>query len=134
MTTSTPAGHVGSVSGHPAPAIHPRTVAILAEHLDFRRLRIAYRADPEVYADLVTLTVLALAARTGRADATEMVIRTPIEQHSNMTTNQVAQHLGITADAVRRAVREGRLTATKHGAQWVVTPEDLAAYRIRRAA
>lgn len=114
-------------------AISARTVALLASHADLRRLRIAYRSDPELYNDLLLLSVVALANQTGRADTTEIAIRQPLEQQSNMTTNQVAQHLGLTADAVRRAVREGRLTATKHGDRWMVTPTDFATYRANRA-
>ncbi|MFD8563898.1 helix-turn-helix domain-containing protein [Streptosporangium canum] len=122
---------------HDSPAtktVSARTVALLATHTDLRRLRIAYRSDPQVYADLLLISVVALAEQTGRADATEIAIQAPFEQQSNMTTSQVAHHLGITADAVRRAVREGRLTATKHGDRWMVTPTDLATYRAHRAA
>ncbi|MET9067253.1 helix-turn-helix domain-containing protein [Streptosporangium sandarakinum] len=134
MTTSTTAGRIEGAPGHPAPAIHPRTVAILAAHVNLRRLRVAYRLDPEVYADLFALSKIALAAQVGDANVTEIAIRPGFEQSSNMTTEQAAQHLGITANAVRRALREGRLTATKHAGRWWITAEDLAAYRIRRAA
>jgi len=51
-----------------------------------------------------------------------------------MSTSQAADLLGITPQAVRQAVHEGRLTAERVGSRWLLNREDVEHYRARRAA
>jgi excisionase family DNA binding protein len=51
-----------------------------------------------------------------------------------LTTQEAARRLAITEQAVRRACREGRLAATRHGRHaWIIEPAELRAWADRRA-
>lgn len=43
-----------------------------------------------------------------------------------LTTTQAATALGITERRVRQLIREGKLTAQRHGRDWVIDPRALA--------
>ena len=45
-----------------------------------------------------------------------------------LTTDVVAQHLGVTAIRVEQLCRAGRLPAHKLGRDWVIKSSDLAAF------
>jgi len=45
-----------------------------------------------------------------------------------LTTNEVAERLGVDGSLVRRLCREGRL-GTKIGSQWIITEADVEQYR-----
>lgn len=45
------------------------------------------------------------------------------------TPAEVANQTGVTGHAVRLAIREGRLPATKIDGRWQISPADLVAYR-----
>ena len=51
-----------------------------------------------------------------------------------LTVAQVADEVGISARAVRAAIAENRLVATKSGRDWVVTPAAVRRFKARRAA
>ena len=112
-------------------AICARTVALLASHTDLRRLRIAYRSDPQVYQDLLLLSVIALA---GTANGTEIAVTDTPNRSSEMTTAEAATAAGVQERTIRRAITEHRITATKRAGRWWITPEALATYRTGQAA
>ena len=49
-----------------------------------------------------------------------------------MTTAQAAVYLEVETSTVRHLIRDGHLTATKHGRDWLIRLEDLEAYDRRR--
>jgi len=96
--------------------ISPRVLALLADAARLRRLRVAYRADPDVYRELLAVS----AAVLGGAGATRLAIGAPSRHAGLMSTSEYAAAAGLTANAVRRACREGRIRARKAGRQWLV--------------
>ena len=50
-----------------------------------------------------------------------------------LTTRQVAEQLGVTMRRVQALIRSGRLNAFKHGRDWLIMPEALAAVQERHA-
>lgn len=50
-----------------------------------------------------------------------------------MTLTQAAARLGITPDTLRQQIARGRLEATKHGRDWWVSDEAVAAYAASRS-
>lgn len=53
-----------------------------------------------------------------------------------MTTNEAAARLNVTAEAIRKAIKRGRLKAeereTPRGTYYEIRPDDLAAYAASR--
>jgi excisionase family DNA binding protein len=45
-----------------------------------------------------------------------------------MTTAEAAARLGITPEAVRKAIKRGRLVATKHGRDWLIDAVEVERY------
>lgn len=82
-----------------------------------------------MYADLMWLTVIAMAS--GRADTTELDDRNHPTGSWELTPSQAAAQLGITADAIRKACRTGRLKATKPAGsrEWRIGVTALAEYK-----
>ena len=76
------------------------------------------------------------AAHGGRRFAPEPVIVTPGTVDPRVRTlfgaAQAAQVLGCTAKHVRYLCRAGHLRAQRVGTAWLITPEDLHAFRIER--
>lgn len=46
-----------------------------------------------------------------------------------LTTQQAAEQLGISRQAVQRAIKRGTLKAEKHGRDYDITPEAVEDYR-----
>ena len=105
--------------------ISARTLAIIERELGtgLRRLRIAYRAEPEIYRDLVTITKIASCA-----DATEIAAVNDVPE-TWLSTKQAAQITGLSQSAITKAIRERRLPAAKHSNSWFVNALDLAKWR-----
>ncbi len=114
------------------PRISARTAAVLARDPALRRLRIRYRADSTVYRDLLNLAVIGLAYEAGRANATGnatgIAIEAPAAEHCTMTTSQAAAVTGVTPNAIRRAISEGRISARRRGGRWLVDAASAARY------
>ena len=110
------------------PRISPRTCALLAREPAFRRLRVAYRADPETYADLLALTVIGLGWEAGSVNATALAIGSPAVDDCAMTTIEAAAFAGVRPVTIRRACREGRVTASLRGGRWLVPAAEVARY------
>jgi excisionase family DNA binding protein len=49
-----------------------------------------------------------------------------------LTTEEVAERLGLRVETVQNLIRLGRLPARKVGRQWMVAPRDVEAYRQQR--
>lgn len=47
------------------------------------------------------------------------------DKRATMTVTEVAEHLGVTADRVRKLVKAGRLPAQKRGRDWAISALDL---------
>ena len=45
-----------------------------------------------------------------------------------LTTTEAAARLGVTPEAVRKAIKRGHMTATKHGRDWLVSEEEVERY------
>ena len=46
-----------------------------------------------------------------------------------LTMMEAAALLGVTPEAVRKAIKRGHMTASKHGRDWLVTPEEVERYQ-----
>lgn len=57
-----------------------------------------------------------------------------MQYQNQLTTTEAARLLGITPAAVRMAIIAGRLPASKHGRDWLVTPAAVDAYARTRQA
>lgn len=116
------------------PVISPRVLALLDEAAG-RRLRIRYRADPDVYRDLNTVAVIAQAWRVTHADVSGVAVDTLSAGSSEeMTTAEAAAAVGVKPETIRWHLRRGTLPGRCREGRWFVTVKDLAAYLTRRAA
>lgn len=111
--------------------ISARTIALLAEHADLRRLRVAYRADQDLYAELLAVSAITLAYRANPEVRTEIGAYVQPQAFSEMTTAEAAAHLGITPSAVLKAIHGRRLTARRRGGCWLVDTGSVARYTPR---
>lgn len=50
-----------------------------------------------------------------------------------LTTKQAAERLGVNASRVRQLILAGKLTARKHGTDWVIDERSLSKVAVRRA-
>lgn len=126
-----PAAYVHGLHG-PVVVVPARVCAWLERHAGIAQLRAEHRGrDAEVSAVLVGVGVAAAkwrASATGTADAK----RPESDAPSEMSTRQASDLVGVTERAIRQAIAEGRLTATRVGSRWVLTREDVEQYRASR--
>ncbi|PKK12949.1 MAG: hypothetical protein BUE48_015640 [Thermomonospora sp. CIF 1] len=115
------------------PTVSARALALLDEAAG-RRLRLRYRAFPELYQELLAAHRLALAWRITGADASDVAITTDPAAQSDLTTNEAAAVIGITPSGVREAIRSGRLTASRRAGRYFVPATAVAEFMQRRAA
>jgi hypothetical protein len=93
-----------------------RALALAVDLRRLRRLRIAYRADPDVYPELLRLTT---ALILGAADGTKVAVTGgPGDCGGHLVTSEFAAAAGLSERAVRRACAERRLSAVKRGGHW----------------
>ena len=115
--------------------VSPRVAAVLESMADFQSARSKYRGtDDEVYD---TLHALRYASMKWAAFVNESAPAPSAKAEPALarwyTPGQIATQLGITNAAVRLAIREGRLVATKTDGRWRVTPADYSTFRSTRA-
>jgi hypothetical protein len=111
----------------------PRMAAIIVDALgaDFRRLRIAYRADPEVFPELLKIAELAFAYKTGAVScgyAKRLDTGDSVRDNSRMSVREAAVHAAITPQAIRYAIKSGRLVADKIAGIWLIDAQELARF------
>ncbi|KTR11068.1 helix-turn-helix domain-containing protein [Curtobacterium citreum] len=124
-----------------------RVIAYLERAARLDDFRIQHRGqDPQVDEVLRAMHIAALRWRTAvtaaAAPAPSSVDTTAHttpaqpdgESSYGLTTGQAAARLGVGAEAVRKAIREGRLPAEQHDGRWRITPEVIEHYRAARAA
>lgn len=110
--------------------LDPRQAGVCDETLALlRRLRVEYRRRPVIYRDLLWLTGIA-----GSASGTELDHEGTPPPGLILSAQEAADLAGLTPRTIRRACREKRLTATKHGRDWTISRSDLAEWLARRAA
>jgi hypothetical protein len=116
--------------------VSAKVAAMLEQITNIRDVRAKYRGGEEELE--ATLHALRFAANDYAAFVNERQptptskAETPLSKR--YTPEQVAGHEGITATAVRLAIREGRLQATKHDGRWQISEADYQTYRATRAA
>lgn len=113
--------------------IHTRTLALLVTPEQLRRLRWRYAHDPEVSADLWTVTEALLNWHAASSKRSKVALTGEPESPSDLTTDQAAEQAEVSVRAIQLAIEEGRLPATKRGGRWWIKPGDLARYASRRA-
>lgn len=119
----------------PEVRISGRVAAFLERHANLAQFRRDIRGrDRELDA---ALTALGFAAAEWRSTATGTRRAGPPEPETPskwLSTTQAATQLHITDRAVRKAIDEERLAATKTDGRWRINAEDLAHYREGHAA
>ena len=109
MTNPADCGHGAIISG--------RALALVLTPATLRRARVAYRANRDVYEELLSLSAVVLGADTG----TGVAIRDAAREAGLMTVTEYAEAAGVKARGVRRACQEGRLPAIKR-VVWLIDP------------
>jgi excisionase family DNA binding protein len=115
-----PASYVHGLRG-PLVIVPGRVAEILERRAHLNEFRVSIRGtDPELDAVLIAIRVAALqwrASATGSADA---------------PTAEAAGIARITDRAIRQAIADGRLPATRSGRNWRIARVDLEQYRAAR--
>ncbi len=123
---------VHGLDGNPVVILSARMCALLARHAGLDEFRISHRGvDQEMDATLQAMRAAATAWRSSTTGTPDAVKPEP-PRSSWMTTTQAAAQLQITARGIRKAIDEGRLTATNADGRWRITREDLEHYRARQ--
>ncbi|MFI7134202.1 helix-turn-helix domain-containing protein [Nonomuraea sp. NPDC050153] len=113
--------------------IHARTLALLVNVDQLRRLRWRYAHDPEVSADLWRVTEALLNWHAGGTDSTEMAPSVPPVSPSELTVAQAAAIAGVKPNAIYRAIGENRIHATERHGRYFIERAEAARYASRRA-
>lgn len=132
MTLSNAQGS-GRVSGaSPAPGesfslvVTPDLQERIARAVGLARVAAYQGRVPQVLEDAnVILARMADGAATGTTGVAPVTLEL-------VTTGTAAERLGCSTRAVRKAIAEHRLTATRLGRAWMIRTEDLDNYRFRR--
>jgi excisionase family DNA binding protein len=112
-----------------------RIAALIESRTNISGLRVQVRGvDPEASAVLEAIREAALIWPGFHLETGDDVDRQPAPRSKWLRTGQVAEHLGISRQAVGKAIRSGRLPATKTGIGYQVSREDMEHYRAARAA
>jgi hypothetical protein len=105
--------------------IDSRALALLVTPAMLKRARWQWRGNPELYRDLVTLSVLLAVASDSK-----IAIPSAARDAGYVTANEYAAAAGISANAVRLACRQGRIRAVKRGRDWQIPLAELAERRL----
>jgi hypothetical protein len=98
-----------------------RALRLITTPAMLRHARVTHRADPELYPDLLQLSVL-LTAASGR----KVAVQASNSDDEFMTVNEYSAAAGITPRAVRMACRDGRIRGVKRGRDWLIPVGELA--------
>jgi excisionase family DNA binding protein len=107
--------------------IPPRIAALIESRTNIRRLRVGLRGiDPEATAVLESLRECASSWRGFPGTETVMDSpRKPATRSTWLTTGQAAAVTGISRQAIGKAIRTGRLPATRVDGRYRVSRQDL---------
>lgn len=127
-----PEAYVHGFKG-PVVLVPARVCAWLERHAELQQVRVEARGrDAEVDSVLVAMRTAAMAWRAtaiGSVQAAE-----PEELAKWLSVPQIANYLDVTDRAIRHAIADGRLKATRDGTRWKVAQEDFIHYQTARAA
>lgn len=121
-------------SDGPAVVIDARTAAWLLKYADISRLRVHVRGtDPRISRALEEITFVGLEWRTS-ATGTAVAARPEPATNSKqwLSTGQAADLVGVTSRAIRKAIAEGRLSASEVGGRYRINREDAEHYKAAR--
>jgi excisionase family DNA binding protein len=130
-----PAEHL--VHKGPVAVLDGRVCAMLNKLLGLDKIRSQVRGqNPQLDQALLAIQLAALATETsgsGSSPAPQPEVAPRSKQQLNtVSTTTAASSLGITDRAIRQAITEKRLTATKVDGRYRITPDDLATYAATR--
>jgi excisionase family DNA binding protein len=113
-----------------------RIAALIYKRTDLRALRTEIRGvDPEADAVLMAIYIAALKWRSSACGTVDAPEPEPVTSSSQwLTTSQAADLAGVTDRAIRKAIAEGRLTATAIDGRHRISRDDLEHYRAARPA
>ncbi|WP_156464586.1 helix-turn-helix domain-containing protein [Aeromicrobium sp. Root495] len=117
-----------------------RVAALIEARTNISQLRVQLRGvDPEASQVLEAIRLLAMswdpASRFPGSETGDDADRKPASESRWMTSGQVAKGLGITPQAVGKAIRAGRLRAQQNdGGRYVIDRQDYEHFRAARAA
>lgn len=117
----------------PVVIVSARVADYLNRHAGLGLYRKTHRGhDPEVDAALLALAVVG-GAWSGTGTGTSVAAPAePVRRSTSLGSAEAAARLGITSRAVRRAIAEDRLKATRIGNAWRINTADIEHYRARR--
>lgn len=122
----------------PSVVLDGRACALLNRALNLDRVRVELRGQtPELDWALQAIKLGALAHASsvgGTSVAPQPEPRIASTEVDSVSTSLAAELLGITPRAVRRAIAEKRLPATRLDGRWRIARDDLQYYRSRAAA
>lgn len=98
------------------------------------RLRIRFRATPDVYEHLEHISAVLDAIRAESEFGPELVSENGHDQSWILTAQEAADMAGVNARSISRACDRKRLHGVKHGGIWLITRANLAAWMARRTA
>lgn len=131
MSTEHPALFLHGIDG-PVAILPARVCALLERHADLDNFRIKNRGvDAQVDHALIALHSAAATWRRSRTGTAHPPAPEPARS-SWVTTTQAADALRVTSRAIRKAIQEGRLDATRVDDRWRITREDLEHFRARQ--
>ncbi|HEY3530390.1 MAG TPA: helix-turn-helix domain-containing protein [Nocardioides sp.] len=120
----------------PAVVVPARIAAVLERYADLSSLRVRTRGvDPEATAVLEALRYAAMSWRSSACAEPRTTPRRNLPQTREwLDTGEAADLAGVTSRAIRKAIKEARLPATKVGGWYRISREDLEHYKAARAA
>jgi excisionase family DNA binding protein len=120
-------------SDGPVVTVSARVAAILMRSADLSTYHLKHRGiDPEVDQTLIALKVIALSWRktaTGTKNAARPELDAQLEW---LSTEQAGAALAMTGRAIRKAIRENRLQASRIGRAYRINREQLAHFKARK--
>jgi excisionase family DNA binding protein len=117
----------------PVVTVSARVAAILMRSADLNTYHLKHRGiDAEVDQTLIALKVIALSWRetaTGTKNAPKAELTPELEW---LSTQQAGVALALTDSAIRKAIRENRLQASRIGRAYRINREQLAHFKARK--
>ena len=114
--------------------VSPRIAYLLEKSVDLKPLRLRSRGEDTDLADTLHALHWAALAYDASLNGSNDTSTTEAKRPSNqaLTPGAVASRLGITAHAVRLAIREQRLPATQVDGRWQISNADYQNFKAAR--